>query len=65
MKRQRTLARIEPYPKVRQFLNSISRINEGTARSYSFALSYFQTFLQSEYKEFDVETVLIALQEKK
>ena len=50
VKRQRTLAKIESYPKASEFLNSISRVNEGTARSYSFALSYFQTFLQSKYK---------------
>jgi integrase len=65
LKRQRTLARIESYPKVTEFLESISRINVGSARSYSFALSYFQTFLQSRYKKYDIETVLIALQKKK
>lgn len=64
-KRKRTLARIEIYPRVRAFLNSISRVNEGTARSYNFDLSHFQTFLEKEYKDYDVETVITAIQENK
>jgi integrase len=64
VKRQRTLAIIEIYPKVRKFLNSISRNSVRTGRTYNYALSHFQTFLQSEYKNYDIETVLIALEEK-
>ncbi len=62
MRRQRTLARIESYPKVMQFLNSISRVSKNSATSYNFSLSHFQTYLESKYKDYDIETILIPLQ---
>jgi ABC-type amino acid transport substrate-binding protein len=65
MRRPRTLARIESYPKAAEFLNSVSRTSESSAKSYSFSLSHFQTFLKSKYKDYDVETILTALQENK
>ncbi|TLX90886.1 MAG: hypothetical protein E6K94_05560 [Thaumarchaeota archaeon] len=50
-------------PKVKQFLNSKARNSEATKKGYSIALAHFQTFLSSS--EYNVETVLNALVEKK
>jgi integrase len=65
LKRQRTLALIEQYPKVKQFLNSKSRNSQRTKYIYGFGLSHFQTFLNNEYNDYNIETVLAAIEEKK
>jgi integrase len=64
LKRWRTLAVSEQYDKVKQFLISKSRKSEQTKRVYSFALSHFQTFLQINFENYDIETVLTALEQK-
>jgi integrase len=52
--------------KVKKFLNSKLRKSEQTKNIYAFSLYHFQTFLsESEYKEYDVESILIPLNEKK
>jgi integrase len=54
------------FAKVKRFLNSKSRNSEQTKKGYSIALAHLQTFLiNSHYKNYNIETVLIALEEKK
>jgi integrase len=65
VRRPRTLAPSETYAKVNTFLTSKSRNSIQTKIVYSIALSHFQTFLQSAYKNYNLETVLTAIKEKK
>jgi integrase len=62
LRRPRTLAVSETYPKVKAFLNSKSRNSLQTQKVYSFALSHFQTFLQSE--GYNIENVLSSIENK-
>lgn len=66
MQRQRTLEIVgTKYVKVNEFLNSKGSNSEQTKRVYGFALSYFQTFLTSEYEnKFDIEAILKSLYER-
>lgn len=63
MKRQRSLALSEQYPKVSQFLDSIARSSISTKNSYSFALNHMETFLGNE--GYNLETVIPALKDNK
>ena len=65
MKRVRTLAIVESYPGVNRFLNSKSRNSNRTKVIYGYALEHFETFLKGEYKDYNIETILTAIQEKK
>jgi integrase len=59
----RTLAVVEPYPKVKEFLNSVGRNSEQTKKVYTFALAHFETFLLTQ--GYNLETLLTALGNKK
>jgi integrase len=67
MTRPRTLLikETDELKEVKQFLNSKGRNSEKTRNIYGIALYHFQTFLSiSDYKQYNIETVLIPLQNK-
>jgi integrase len=68
LRRERTLliSEVSELLKASEFLNSKSKRSEQTKKAYHIALSHLQTFLKnSEYKDYDVESILIPLLDKK
>ncbi|HKQ22442.1 MAG TPA: site-specific integrase [Nitrososphaeraceae archaeon] len=66
MQRQRTVVLLDSkYVKVAEFLNRKGSNSVQTKRVYGFALSHFQTFLPTEFKnKYDIETILVPLQKR-
>jgi integrase len=52
-------------PRVKSFLNSISRNSRSTMKSYASALVHLENFIKQEYPGYDCSSIIEALAENK